>query len=146
MDWLGQVGAWLSFVAGHKIVWLMVGGASGTCCRYWVARWFNTQVWGQCFPYGTFVINVSGSFVLGVAAGILVERVPDQRHQHLFLLLGTGFCGGYTTFSTFSWETARLIRDGSWVLAVVNSVGSVLAGLAGVFLALALVNGCLPRR
>jgi fluoride exporter len=143
-NWWARAGAGLTQVTRHKMVWLMVGGAVGTYCRYWVARWFNTQPWGQTFPYGTFVINVSGSFILGVAAAFLVERMPE--HQNLWLLIGTGFCGGYTTFSTFSWETARLIRDGSWPLAVVNSLGSVLAGLVGVFLALALIDGFFPRR
>jgi CrcB protein len=130
------------------MIWLMIGGAVGTYCRYSVARWFETQPWGQVFPYGTFVINVSGSFLLGVAAALLVERLPEQPNavtiQNLWLLIGTGFCGGYTTFSTFSWETARLIRDGSWPLAVANAVGSVLAGLVGVFVALALVHRFFP--
>jgi CrcB protein len=138
---------WWHRLLSHKMVWLVVGGALGTYCRYRVARWFATQPWGATFPYGTFVINVSGSFVLGVAAALLLERMPENETvQKVWLLIGTGFCGGYTTFSTFSWETAQLIRDGSWPLAVVNAVGSVLAGLVGVFLGLALVNSFLPRQ
>jgi CrcB protein len=124
---------------------LMLGGAIGTCARYWVGRWFNGQPWGQVFPFGTLVVNVSGSFILGMAAVIILERLPPE-HQDLYLLIGTGFCGGYTTFSTFEWETFKLIRDGSWWYALANVAGSVLAGFVGILLAVALVNGVLPRR
>ncbi len=124
---------------------LMLGGAVGTYARYAVAKWFNTQPWGQAFPFGTLFINVSGSFVLGVAAVVLLERLPPE-HQDWYLLIGTGFCGGYTTFSTFEWETFELLRDGSWGYALANAFGSLLAGLLGVILAVILVGVVFPRR
>ena len=126
------------------MILLMVGGALGTCLRYLISRWFNSQPWGQAFPYGTLFINVSGSFVLAVAAMIISERLPPE-HQDWFLLIGTGFCGGYTTFSTFEWETFTLIRDGSWWYALANVVGSVLAGFLGVVLGVAAVALIFPR-
>src|SRR5438876_1303302 len=82
----------------HKMVMVMLGGALGTCARYWLSKWFIAQPWTHGLPYGTFVINVTGSFILGVAATLILERLPPQ-HQDWYLLLGTGFCGGYTTFS-----------------------------------------------
>src|SRR5205807_8098605 len=132
-------------VLRNKMVILMLGGALGTYLRYVVGRWFAMQPWGQGFPYGTLFINVSGSFVLAVAAGIILERLPPE-HQDWYLLIGTGFCGGYTTFSTFEWETFKLVRDGSWWYALANVLGSILAGFLGVVLAVTLAGLVLPRR
>jgi CrcB protein len=144
-EWFRQLRNWPGLVARNKMVWLMVGGAVGTLARYWVGRWFNMQPWAKGFPYGTLFINVTGSFLLGAAAIIILERMRPE-YQDWYLLVGTGFCGGYTTFSTFEWETFKLVRDGSWPLALSNVLGSVLAGFLGVILAVVLVNVALPRR
>jgi CrcB protein len=124
---------------------IMLGGALGSYLRYGLGKWFNTQPWGQVFPYGTLVINVSGSFILGLAAIIILERLPPE-HQDWYLLIGTGFCGGYTTFSTFEWETFQLVRDGSWWYALANVFGSCLAGFLAILLAVLLVGLVFPRR
>jgi CrcB protein len=124
---------------------VMLGGAIGTYARYTLARWINSQPWAESFPYATLVINVSGSFVLAVASVIILERLRPE-YQHWYLLVGTGFCGGYTTFSTFEWETYKLVRDGSWWLALANVLASVLAGFVGVLLGVALVGLVFPRR
>ena len=116
----------------------------GTFARCWVGRWAASHTWGQAFPYGTLIINVSGSFILGVTAVIVFERLPPE-YANLYLLVGTGFCGGFTTFSTFEWETFQLVRDGSWWLALANVVGSVVAGFLGILLAVALVHGLFPK-
>jgi CrcB protein len=124
---------------------LMLGGAVGTYARYLVGRWVGLHPWAQAFPYGTLVINVSGSFILAVAAVMILERLPPG-YENWYLLIGTGFCGGYTTFSTFEWETFKLVRDGSWGYAIANVVGSVLAGFIGVLLGVMLVQTVLPKR
>ena len=78
------------------------------------------------FPWGTLVVNVLGSFVLGAVTGLVVHHGFGGAPR---LWLATGLCGAFTTFSTFSWETARLIEDGEWGQAAANAAGSVLAGL-----------------
>jgi CrcB protein len=132
-------------VLRSKMFLLMVGGGIGTCARYWIGRWFDLQPWAQGFPYGTLFVNVSGSFILGAAAVLILERMPPE-YQDWYLLLGTGFCGGYTTFSTFEWETYKLIRDGSWWHALGNVFGSVIAGFLGVLLAVILAGQFWPRK
>ena len=143
--WPGLLLSGLSGMLTHRVLLLMVGGAVGTCARYGLGRWFDSQPWTRGFPCGTLVINVSGSFVLGAAAVIILERLPPD-YQHWYLLVGTGFCGGYTTFSTFEYETFRLVQDGSWRRALINVLASVLAGFVGVLLGVGLVNALLPRR
>jgi len=128
-----------------KLIVLGAGGAAGTIARYAVGKWFNEQPWARGLPWGTFVVNVTGSFILALAAVLVLERLPPAR-QDWYLFIGTGFCGGYTTFSTFEWETFKLIRDGSYAWALANVLGSVAAGFVGILLAVALVNGLFPRR
>ncbi len=102
-----------------------IGGFFGAIARYGVALWIG-QRWGRSFPLGTFVINVSGSFVIGLVMSLLTERFivnPQWR-----LLLVVGFLGAYTTFSTFEYETGALLKDGEWLFASLNVVLSVLAG------------------
>lgn len=135
----------LQTVLTNKLVLLAISGALGTIARYLLAKWMDEIAWRTGFPLGTFVINVSGSFVLGVVATVVLEWLsPSQRDW--YLLFGTGFCGGYTTFSTFEWETFKLVRDGSHWTALANIAASVLAGFLAVILAVALTSLVLPKR
>ncbi len=142
LDWIGM---WAHAVLTNKFVALTLGGALGTHARYWLSRWFNEVSWARGFPLGTLAINISGSFILGVAAVLILERLPPSQ-QAWYLLIGTGFCGAYTTFSTFEWETFKLVRDGNFAFALLNIAGSVLVGFLGVVLAVVLTGLVMPRR
>ena len=123
--------SWYVAVMTHPVMLIGLGSAVGGNLRYWLGRWVDNQQWPWGLPWGTFVINVSGSFLLGFFAVLFLERIAPARRD-LYLLLGTGFCGGFTTFSTFEWETYKLVREGSWPAALVNVGGSLLVGFVGV--------------
>lgn len=93
---------------------------------------------GPAFPYGTLLINVIGSFILGCFLAASATR--SAAHPQLRLLIATGFCGSFTTFSTFSYETVALLSDGRYVAGTINIVGSVALGLISVLLGIALAR------
>lgn len=108
---------------------VFVGGGVGAACRYGLGRFVGERYDGA-FPLGTFLINVSGCFLLG-----LLASAPAARAAALPLaLLGTGFLGGYTTFSTYALEGLLLYLDGSRRLALLSLLGSVAVGLAAAAL------------
>lgn len=111
-------------------VLVAAGGALGALARFVLARWVGGLV-DTRFPLGTFVINVSGSFLLGVVGTLAAERIVPNADA-LRLALGVGFLGAYTTFSTFELETHGLLDDGSWIAASANVVLSVVLGLVAV--------------
>lgn len=130
---------WVVALAVHPVALLAVGGGAGANARYWLGAWVR-GVQGECaFPWATFAINVSGSAALGVIAALCANH-PDESRKNWLLLLGTGFCGGFTTFSTFSLETLELMRAGRTGTAAVYALGSVAAGLLGVWLAMRLLG------
>ena len=110
---------------------IALGAALGANLRYALSIW-AAQRWGTAFPYGTLLINVLGSFAIGVAMVLLTTRVALGDAWRLLIV--TGFLGGFTTFSTFSYETYGLLVAGSWLEAGLNMVGSVGLGMIGVFL------------
>jgi CrcB protein len=112
--------------------YLLVGGGAfiGGNARFILARWVGGLVDAR-FPLGTFLINVGGSFLLGLIGGLLADRTV-QHADLIRLALGTGFCGGFTTFSTFELETHALFEDGVWLPAVTNMFASLFVGLLAV--------------
>jgi CrcB protein len=107
-----------------------VGGFLGANARYVIARAVGAA-FDMRFPLGTFAINVSGSFLLGVLGALVAQKVTPHS-EAMRLALGVGFLGGFTTFSTFELETHALLADGSWLIAAANICGSVLVGLFAV--------------
>jgi CrcB protein len=110
-----------------------LGSALGGTLRYWlsglIGNWF-----GQTFPWGTLIINVSGSFVIGFFATLTAADgrlfIPGEWRQFVM----AGLCGGYTTFSSFSYQTLTLAQDGEWMDASLNIVLSLVFCLLGVWL------------
>jgi len=116
-----------------RVLVLSAGGALGVNARYWLgvlmARWT-----GPRFPWATVAINVSGSFAIGIGAVALAARWPGPMAR---LFVVTGFLGGYTTFSSFAFESLTLWERGDRALSTANTFGSVAAGLAAVVLGVA---------
>lgn len=105
-----------------------LGGILGTLLRYYLGQWVSSRSAhrGCVFPWGTWVINLSGSLLLGVLAGLHAQNaLPDWS----WLMLGTGFCGAYTTFSTFGYETVTLIGKGDKLQAALYVLSSATLGV-----------------
>jgi fluoride exporter len=116
------------------ILLVFVGGCLGAVGRFTTDRFISARH-DMVFPWGTFAVNIVGSATLGVLVGAL-----GAGSTWPVLLVGTGFCGALTTFSTFSFETVRLLEEGSFVEAALNVVASVVVGLAFVTGGFALGN------
>lgn len=108
------------------------GGFVGTCLRYLTGKLCEQLSHGGGFPWGTFVVNVVGSFLIGVLFGLAEER--GLLSSQMSLLLITGFCGGFTTFSTFADDMFLMLGRNQWALFVAYVVGSLALGLTMVWL------------
>lgn len=116
---------------------ISAGAVAGANLRYWTSR-YAARLLGPVFPYGTLTINVLGSFVLGFFLLWTTERaVVDPRWR---LLIAVGFCGGYTTFSSYAYETMMLFEHGQWTLMVVNCLSNNLLACAAVVAGMALAR------
>jgi len=104
---------------------VFVGGGIGSVVRYILAVWIG-QKWGRNFPLGTFMINVTGSFLIGFLMTLMAERFVENPQWRLLLVVGG--LGGYTTFSTFQYETGKLVLDGELLYASLNVILSVVVG------------------
>jgi fluoride exporter len=118
-------------------VLVFIGGGLGSTLRH-IINVLSTRVLGTAFPWHTFIINISGSFVMGLIAGYLAFKGEASQPWRLFLM--TGILGGYTTFSAFSLDAALLYERGAIGLALFYVVGSVAFSIFGLFAGLALVR------
>jgi CrcB protein len=118
-----------------KYLVVLAGAGLGGLTRYVAGTWIMEKYGGR-FPLGTLVINVSGAFLIGVLMTLLTERLDPHPNWRLFLVVG--ILGGYTTFSTFEYETYQAVRDGARWMGMLYLTGSVLLGYLGVWLGAAL--------
>ncbi len=114
-----------------NFLYVFFGGGIGAAVRYWL-QGFVYRYTGAGFPYGTFAVNVLGSFAIGFLMSLFEERfvVPPT----LRVVLTIGVLGGFTTFSSFSFETVALLRDGSYGLGILNALGSVVTCLVATWI------------
>lgn len=118
-------------------LWVALGAAIGAPLRYLTDRFVSARADSR-FPWGTFTVNVVGSLILGLIAG--AGLAGDDAWQ---LVVGTGFCGALTTYSTFAWETVRLVGQRARLVALANAAGSIVAGTAAATAGFLLMDGVL---
>ncbi len=112
-----------------NIIAVFIGGGLGSLMRYLFYMWFHKP--DTIIPYGTFIANATSSLILG---GLIVALSSADKSNFFYLLLATGFCGGFSTFSTFSVENFQLIQNGLWVNLVVNILINVFVCLLAVYM------------
>lgn len=112
-----------------------IGGALGSVSRFWLSGFVATR-FGETFPWGTILVNISGSFAIGFLAAFAAPegRLDPQSRAFATQFLMIGVCGGYTTFSSFSLQTLNLLRDREWLYAGGNILLSVVLCMIGVWL------------
>lgn len=113
-----------------RITLLVVFGAIGTVARYGLQGFVQERT-GAAFPYGTLIVNLLGCFLLGGIAEYALTHLTIPPEWRIGITVG--FFGAFTTFSTFSWETARMLQDGEWLRGSIYVLASILGGLACIF-------------
>ena len=116
-------------------LWVAIGGALGSVGRFWLNGLISAR-FGETFPWGTMLINISGSFIIGVIGALANPegRMDSQSRAFATQFLMIGICGGYTTFSSFSLQTLNLVRDREWLYAGGNVILSVVLCMIAVWL------------
>ncbi|HEY3932163.1 MAG TPA: fluoride efflux transporter CrcB [Verrucomicrobiae bacterium] len=116
-------------------LWVAIGGALGSVSRFWLNGLISAK-FGETFPFGTLIINIAGSFLIGIFAALAIPegRMDSQSRAFATQFLMIGICGGYTTFSSFSLQTLNLLRDREWLYAGGNVILSVVLCMIAVWL------------
>ncbi len=109
----------------NKLLLIFIGGGLGSVTRYLVGTWLHYSPYYM--PYGTFAVNLTGSLLIGAVAGFTAR--PAYHHPFLMYFFIAGFFGGFTTFSSFSYETLNMIKQGNWTLALVYVSTSIILGV-----------------
>jgi|TARA_R100001369_G_scaffold92571_1_gene138452 CrcB protein len=119
-----------------QLLLVFIGGGVGSSLRYWISKYLNSAETG--IPYGTFAANIIGSFIIGIVLGLALKN--NSVSQNTVLLVATGFCGGFTTFSTFAYENHIFLKSGDFLSFALYTLGSFVIGFAAVFLGMYLVK------
>ncbi len=114
-----------------------LGGGVGSMARYLCQKWFNEN-YPHPFPWGTFTVNLVGCFLIGIIYS--ASEKTSVLSPHIRLLLITGFCGGFTTFSTFAFENMNLLRSGDSIYFLIYTIASIVLGIGGVFIGMAIMK------
>lgn len=112
-----------------QVLLVFVGGGLGSVLRYFIGKYLNNSVTG--IPYGTFAANILGSLFIGVILGMALKHNSLSQNQILFL--ATGFCGGFTTFSTFAYESHIFLKTGNFMSFAIYTIASFVIGFLAVF-------------
>jgi len=115
-----------------QVLLVFIGGGIGSLLRYLVGTFLKTPASG--FPWGTFSVNVLGSLIIGILMGITLKNSSLSENQTLLLI--TGLCGGFTTFSAFAYENQVFLKEGDFTSFLIYTLGSIGMGLTAVFLGL----------
>ncbi|GGZ46521.1 fluoride efflux transporter CrcB [Mesonia mobilis] len=115
---------------------VFIGGGTGSMARYLLGKFLNNSTTG--IPYGTFLANILGSLLIGLILGYFAKS--ENLSQETTLLLATGFCGGFTTFSTFAYESHLFLKSGDFLSFAAYALASIVVGFAAVFLGMWLVK------
>jgi CrcB protein len=118
-------------------LWIALGAIVGACARHFISL-LIARDFSSAFPYGTLLINVTGSLIVGFFLVFSTERVLVEPKWRLLVVIG--FCGSYTTFSTYAYESFALIERGQWLLTSINILGGNALSLAAVFAGAALAR------
>ncbi|MEN8776402.1 MAG: fluoride efflux transporter CrcB [Polaribacter sp.] len=119
-----------------QLLFVFIGGGFGSVLRFLIGKWLNNTENG--IPYGTFIANILGSLLIGVVLGYAAKN--DAISQNQTLLLATGFCGGFTTFSTFAYENHVFLKSGDFTSFAIYSIASFVIGFLAVFAGMYLIK------
>ena len=119
-----------------QVLFVFIGGGFGSVLRYIIGKWLNTTHNG--IPYGTFTVNILGSLLIGIILGYAAKS--ETLTQNHILLLATGFCGGFTTFSTFAYENQVFLKSGDFTSFAFYTIISFVVGFSAVFAGIYLVK------
>ncbi|WP_452221133.1 fluoride efflux transporter CrcB [Lacinutrix salivirga] len=119
-----------------NLILVFVGGGFGSVLRYIIGKYLNSNETG--IPYGTFLANILGSLIIGIILGLAIKNNTLSSNQTL--LLATGFCGGFTTFSTFAYENHVFLKSGDFASFAIYTIASFVLGFLAVFLGMHLAK------